>query len=118
MHQRYHTPKLPFTLLIAGMIGAGILATSFASTSSHATSREVDWLSQLAHAGNDGAQLQLGLAYREGRYGLQVDAKTGLYWLTAAAKQENGYAADLVANAYATGEGPQLPSPPLYHQNP
>lgn len=105
MPQQYQAAKLSLPLLIAGLAGAAILTTSVASTGSPGRNLEADWLSQLAREGDDGAQLQLGLAYREGRYGLQADARTGLYWLTASAKQENGYAADLVANAYARGEG-------------
>lgn len=66
---------------------------------------ELDWLSRLANNGDAGAQLQLGLAYRDGRYGLTPDAKTGLYWLRQSAKGGNAYAEDAIANAYAKGQG-------------
>jgi len=66
---------------------------------------ELDWLSRLASEGNSGAQLQLGLAYRDGRYGLTADAKTGFYWLDKAAEAGNSYAEDAVAQAYAQGRG-------------
>jgi hypothetical protein len=66
---------------------------------------ELDWLSRLAHEGDSGAQLQLGLAYRDGRYGLTPDARTGFYWLDKAAESGNAYAEDAVAEAYAKGQG-------------
>ncbi|MGD8926564.1 MAG: hypothetical protein PVG20_06925, partial [Thioalkalispiraceae bacterium] len=47
------------------------------------------------------AQLQLGLAYREGRLGLKPDSANSEYWLTASAKGGNAYAADTLANTYA-----------------
>jgi hypothetical protein len=66
---------------------------------------EVDWLSRLANSGDDGAQLQLGLAYRDGRYGLKPDAKTGLYWLKRSAAGGNAYAEKAIGSAYANGQG-------------
>ena len=70
--------------------------------------RELAWLSHLAETGNTGAQLQLGLAYREGRYGVKPDARTSLRWLSAAGRGGNAYAADVVANAFAAGQGAPL----------
>jgi hypothetical protein len=66
---------------------------------------ELDWLSSLAKGGDAGAQLQLGLAYREGRYGLTPDNKTGLYWLNQSADNGNAYAEMVLGKAYAGGEG-------------
>ena len=72
----------------------------------HAKPRdELDWLSRLANNGDAGAQLQLGLAYRDGHYGLTPDAKTGLYWLKQSAAGGNAYAEDAIGSAYAKGEG-------------
>jgi len=68
---------------------------------------ELDWLSQLANSGDAGAQLQLGLAYRDGRYGLTPDAKTGLYWLKQSAAGGNAFAEDAIGTAYAKGQGTQ-----------
>lgn len=62
---------------------------------------EVNWLTDLARANDHNAQLQLGLAYREGRYGLSADAVKSDYWMNAAAQGGNAYAADLLANEYA-----------------
>jgi hypothetical protein len=59
-------------------------------------SQELDWLNRLA-ANNPDAQLQLGLAYREGRYGLAPDARAGDYWLEKAARNGEQYAVDLLA---------------------
>lgn len=56
-------------------------------------SQEVAWLTRLAEHGDNGAQLQLGLAYREGRYGLRPDASAARHWLDEAAAGGNAYAA-------------------------
>jgi uncharacterized protein len=68
---------------------------------------ELHWLNQLSSSGDPGAQLQLGLAYRDGMYGLKPDAKTGLYWLKQSANGGNPYAEDAVGEAYAKGQGTQ-----------
>jgi len=90
---------------MAGLAAAG----SFAVLAGHAhgvsAQREIAWLEQLAGSGNAGAQLQLGLAYRDGRYDLERDPRTSLHWLTAAGRAGNAYAADLAGNAYAAGQG-------------
>ncbi len=100
-----HRPqnKLPTALLVgtAGVVIFIAVAANASSVHTSRSSREIDWISHLAHEGDAGAQLQLGLAYRDGRYGLQVDAQTGHYWLAEAARHGNSYAADLLANDYA-----------------
>jgi TPR repeat protein len=58
--------------------------------------QEVAWLNRLAAAGNPDAQLQLALAYQEGRYGLTSDAGAGHYWLEKAARNGQKYAAELL----------------------
>lgn len=101
--------------LIAGLAVAGALAVVAARADGTAAGREVAWLSQLAENGDTGAELQLGLAYRDGRYGLDPDPRTGLKWLTLAGRGGNAYAADAAANAYATGQGtPRDPQQALY----
>jgi len=90
---------LPAGLLIIAVAAAALLG------SANKPGDELDWLSRLAAEGNSGAQLQLGLAYRDGRYGLTPDAKTGFYWLDKAAEAGNPYAEDAVAKAYAQGQG-------------
>jgi uncharacterized protein len=67
-------------------------------------SQELAWLNQLAAADNPDAQLQLGLAYRDGRYGLAPDAVAGQYWLEKAARNGQEYAVDLLAGHPATGK--------------
>jgi len=67
--------------------------------------RELAWLHRLADDGDTGAELQLGLAYRDGRYGLHPDFRAALKWLSTAGRNGNAYAADAVGNAYATGQG-------------
>ncbi len=66
--------------------------------------QEVAWLNQLAAADNPDAQLQLGLAYREGRYGLVPDARTGQYWLERAARNGQDYAVDLLDGRPSVGK--------------
>jgi len=91
--------KHPATRLLAGLAIAGAFAIIAANSGGVSGASEVKWLNQLAVTGNDSAQMQLGLAYREGRYGLKQDANMGLYWLRKAAKSGNAYAADLVADS-------------------
>jgi TPR repeat protein len=90
---------LPLMLVVTAVAAAGLLGSPNKSRD------ELDWLSQLANNGDAGAQLQLGLAYRDGRYGLTPDAKTGLYWLKQSANAGNAYAEDAIGSAYAKGQG-------------
>jgi TPR repeat protein len=62
-------------------------------------------LMQQADAGDAQAQLQLGLAYRDGRYGLARDARSADGWLARAARSGSDYAAALLGDAYAKGDG-------------
>jgi len=55
--------------------------------------------------GDDGAQLLYGLAYLEGRDGLQPDAAKAVYWLRRAARSGNAYAQLVLGNCYADGTG-------------
>ncbi|MGD8938504.1 MAG: hypothetical protein PVJ72_03940 [Gammaproteobacteria bacterium] len=84
---------------------AAVIAASTLLGSPNKPRDELDWLSRLANNGDAGAQLQLGLAYRDGRYGLNPDAKTGLYWLKQSAAGGNAYAEDTIGSAYAKGQG-------------
>jgi uncharacterized protein len=68
-------------------------------------SQELAWLNRLAAADNPDAQLQLGLAYREGRYGLAPDARAGQYWLEKAARNGEDYAINLLAGHSTTEAG-------------
>ena len=92
--------------LPAALLGAAVLASSVMGTANKPRD-ELDWLSRLANNGDAGAQLQLGLAYRDGRYGLAADAKTGLYWLQRSAAGGNAYAEDAIGSAYSKGQGTQ-----------
>jgi TPR repeat protein len=88
-----------------GVAVAAALLLAFLLTRGHAPSdaQEIAWLNRLAAAGNPDAQLQLGLAYREGRYGLVPDAANGGYWLQKAAGNGQRYAADVLAGHPASG---------------
>jgi len=107
MQSTDETKKFPLSTLIMGMAAAGAIAFAAARTGGVSGPSEVELLNQLAKSGDTGAQLQLGLAYEEGRYGLKTNPQTGLFWLTAAARHGDAYAADEVAKAYATGYGTQ-----------
>lgn len=76
-------------------VAAGGLLLTLLMHAAHRPSdaQELDWLSRLANAGDAGAQLQLGLAYRDGRYGLATDPRTGQYWLDRAARNGQVYGA-------------------------
>ena len=92
-------------LVIAGTLGLlGFLAGH--STGGIPDNRELGWLNQLAQSGDAGAQLQLGLAYREGRYGLTPDAQLSRHWLSESARGGNAYAAEQVASSL-TASGKQ-----------
>ena len=107
-YAHYNTTPLPRKPGNRWLLGAGIAAGAIvlvAILASHARAitpdQEAAWLNRLAKDGDAGAQLQLGLAYREGRYGLTPDKKTGLYWITQAARNGEGYAASLVSTTDA-----------------
>jgi TPR repeat protein len=74
--------------------------------------QELAWLNRLAATDDPGAQLQLGLAYRDGRYGLAPDAGAGRYWLQRAARNGQDYAAGLLAGRATDGNaGAVSPTP-------
>lgn len=100
-----HLKTRPLTAMLAGIAAVGGFAVMAGHAAGVPAQREIAWLEHLADAGDSGAQLQLGLAYRDGRYGLVPDPSTGLHWLTAAGRGGNAYAADLAGNAYAAGLG-------------
>jgi TPR repeat protein len=99
---RYFNKLSPRLLLGPILIIASLTVLVLSANAPVSNRDEADWLSRLARTGDSNAQLQLGLAYREGRYGLEPDAKLSRYWLTKAAKGGNAYAADAVANTYAS----------------
>lgn len=107
----YGTSPRPRTRNPAWLLGLGIavgaiLLVAFGAENKQAhPAQEIAWLTHLAEGGDAGAQLQLGLAYREGRYGLTPDPESGLHWLTQAAANGQSYAADLAGTAYAEGQG-------------
>jgi TPR repeat protein len=85
---------------LAAVVGAAVLLGTHDKAGD-----ELQWLSRLATEGSSGAELQLGLAYRDGLYGLSPDAQTGFHWLKKAADSGNPYAEDAVASAYTKGQG-------------
>jgi TPR repeat protein len=98
-----HLKNLP--LWVPVMIVMAVVAVVNLPASSIQSSDEVSWLSKLASAGDGGAQLQIGLAYREGRYGLTPDPVKGMQWLKRAAHNGNAYAEYTLGEMYAEGQG-------------
>ncbi len=93
------------SLWLAGIALVMAIATASALVSAQRPHDEISWLSSLATAGDNGAQLEIGLAYRDGRYGLNPDASTALYWLKRSADNGNAYAEASVGDMYAAGTG-------------
>lgn len=71
----------------------------------HNMQAERSQLLQQAQAGEPMAELQLALAYRDGRLGLKTDHKAAAGWLDQAARAGNDYAATMLGDAYASGDG-------------
>ena len=94
-------PWIPGMILVAAVSVVSLLG----SNTSVNPGAELNWISRMANSGDSDAQLQEGLAYRDGRYGLTPDATKGLYWLKLAAQNGNAYAADAVGSMYANGNG-------------
>jgi TPR repeat protein len=97
--------KLPLYRPAIGLALAGIIVVIAGRAGGVSTEKEVDWLNRLANSGNPGAQLQLGLAYRDGRLGLTPDIHAARHWLAIAARNGDAYAADATANSYAAEQG-------------
>jgi TPR repeat protein len=67
--------------------------------------QELKMIAHQAVEGDAGAQLLYGLAYLEGRYHLQPDAKKAAYWLLRAARDGQPYAQMEMGKLYAAGTG-------------
>jgi uncharacterized protein len=99
-----HVPRIVYTnrwLTTALLAVAGLVLLYSLHHTGVPDRKEVGWLEHLANNGNTDAQLQLGLAYKEGRYRLKPDPLTSEQWLRRAAKGGNAYAADALAQEYA-----------------
>jgi uncharacterized protein len=103
------TKNLPLLLTFSTLIIVGTAASMALDTeNTSADSQEISWLTRLASSGDSGAQLQLGLAYENGRYGISQDIDKSDHWLDKAAQNGNAYAADLLANRLADKKPEQL----------
>ncbi|MGA7978854.1 MAG: tetratricopeptide repeat protein [Chromatiaceae bacterium] len=101
----WHLPSLFQSRWLPRALGIGVLAATCALAVSFKSPSEVQWLTDLADGGDAGAQLQLGLAYRDGRLGLTPDQKVSIQWLRMSAGQGNAYAASALGDAYARQAG-------------
>ncbi len=99
-------------LLKAGryLVGATVLALALAAFATHHPA-EQSIRNQLYEQATDGysrkAQLELGIAYRDGLYGLATNQHTAALWFEKAAGAGDAYAAALLGDVYARGEGVQ-----------
>lgn len=95
-------------MLLRAFIAVGFFAgltTAAAATPQAAPSHELAAITNAAERGNAGAELLLGLAYLEGKYGLAPDNKMGFRWLKAAAEGDQAYAQYRLGNLYQQGSG-------------
>jgi len=89
---------------LGGMLAAAAVAVIVLGSSVSADD-EIGWLNRLAESGDEDAQLQIGLAYRDGRYSLTPDVTKEMYWIKRSAENGNAYAEDALASMYAEGRG-------------
>jgi TPR repeat protein len=93
-----------FAFVVAGLVAAGLAALALAPHGSDDAADRAQ-LARQAAAGSPRAELLLGLAYRDGRYGLARDARAAARWLGRAARSGNVYASAALGDAYANGAG-------------
>lgn len=92
------------------LVGVAVLALALAALATHhPTDQSIR--TQLYQQATDGqsrkAQLELGIAYRDGLYGLARDQHTAALWFEKAAGAGDAYAAALLGDVYAQGKGVQ-----------
>ncbi len=92
----------PYLIAGALLVGLGVLGALPHHT---ALQSELAQVRQQAQAGEPKAELELALAYRDGRFGLNSDHAAAAHWLGQAAAAGNAYAAALLGDAYSAGDG-------------
>lgn len=107
VHSGHHAPSARYALrasvFIVGLLAIVLLLIANAPKRSASPSVDRTQLVQQATAGEPSAQLLLGLAYRDGRYGLPRDPATARIWLRRAADAGNGYAASALGDLGGVG---------------
>lgn len=98
----HFSPRAAWYVLGGLALGLGLLALA---PRPNINESDAELLLHRAGAGSDSAQLMLALAYRDGRYGLPRDSHAAANWLTESAQSGNAYAAAMLGDAYARGEG-------------
>ena len=90
------------------LLGAAVLALTLAALATHHPA-DTSIRTQLYQQATDGqsrkAQVELGIAYRDGLYGLARDQHTAAQWFAKAAAAGDAYAAGLLGDVYAKGKG-------------
>ena len=108
-HHRSGGSSLPgafATPWFRGTLAALTLAVVYAVGGSLKSPSEAQWLTTLATNGNPGAQLELGLAYRDGAFGLKPDREASRHWLRMSAEAGNTYAAQTIQTGdHTTNDG-------------
>jgi len=120
MHLDNYTPELPtngstgnakplgpdsLRTWLPGLLLLAVTAGCLVYGAPNRPDEDLHLLQQMASAGDAGAQLQLGIDYRDGRLGLNRDPATALGWLLRAAQNGNAYAEDTIGTMYANGIG-------------
>jgi TPR repeat protein len=94
--------RTPYYVLGGIALGLVLLAEAPRQPTSDA---DLEQLLNQASTGSRRAEVMLGLAYRDGRYGLSRNPNAAVAWFTRAAQAGDDYAASLLGDAYAQGDG-------------
>ncbi len=86
-------------------IGAVLVWAAATPVQAQHPPQSLQLIAREAMDGDEGAQLLYGLAYLEGRSGLQPDAEKAVYWFRRAARAGHPYAQMMLGNLYADGRG-------------
>lgn len=93
--------------IVAAVAGALCLVGVASSVHAQHPPQSLQIIAHEAVDGDEGAQLLYGLAYLEGRSGLQPDPQKAVYWLRRSARANQPYAQWVLGKLYAEGKGVQ-----------
>lgn len=102
-HTDYEASAMTFIRLLTLCV---LLVSALIPVTTTAATHNAQELASLRNAATDhdpGAQLLLGLAYLEGRYGLKPDGVRATHWLRRAAREDQPYAQLLMGTLHAQG---------------
>ncbi|MGA7949664.1 MAG: tetratricopeptide repeat protein [Thiobacillaceae bacterium] len=90
---------------LIGTIALGLALAAFATHHPAEQSIRTQLYERVTGVQSSKAQLELGMAYRDGLYGVARNQHTAVLWFEKAAGSGNAYAAMLIGDMYAWGEG-------------